>query len=103
MKNNQLASSNLDQKLLDHYVLLIGYINIQQSVLNNYAVVIESLKELSFNGSTTTATKANGLLDRFEKAETLLCLLMINKPVLLLEELNKSLQSKSANISGKIH
>ncbi|KAI6658198.1 hypothetical protein LOD99_15467 [Oopsacas minuta] len=72
-----------------------------KSVVDNYLAVIKSSKEMSLSESITTATKANGLLDRFQKAETLSGLLMTLKPIYLLEQLNKSLQGKSMNVSSK--
>ena len=54
------------------------------------------------NGVTETATKANGLLERFQKGNVLLGLMTAAKPVALLEQLNSALQAKSANVSGML-
>ncbi|XP_033122730.1 zinc finger MYM-type protein 1-like [Anneissia japonica] len=70
-----------------------------ESVIKNYAAVIKSLTEMS-EGEGGTATKANGLLDRFEKGEVLLALQMINKPLAILETLNNGLQARTLIISG---
>ena len=53
-------------------------------------------------GITESAAKANGLLDRFQKGETLLGLMIAARPVALLEQLNSVLQAKSANVSGML-
>ena len=41
-----------------------------QSALDQYPVVLQSLQEMA-SGVTDTATKANGLLDRFQKGKSL--------------------------------
>lgn len=69
--------------------------------MNNYGAVLESLEEMSMSGTSDTATKANGLLDRFQKGEILLALNMVNKPLSLLETLSTGLQARTATISGK--
>jgi len=53
-------------------------------------------------GEIDTATKANGLLDRFQKGKVFLGLKMATKLVAILEQLNSALQTKSANISGML-
>ena len=50
-------------------------------------------------GETDTATKANGLLDRFGR---LSWVELAAKPVAILEHLNSALQAKSANVSGMV-
>lgn len=72
------------------------------SVKDNYKAVLESLREMASSGSTESAAKANGLLDRFEKGETYLSLEMVTKPIAALEQLNRSCQARSAVVSGKI-
>ena len=53
-------------------------------------------------GVTESAAKKNGLLDRFQKGETLLGLMIAARPVVLPEQLNSELQAKSANVSGML-
>ena len=72
-----------------------------QSALDQYPVVLQSLQEMA-SGVTDTATKANGLLDRFQKGKVFLGLTMAAKPVAILEQLNSALQAKSANVSGMV-
>nr|XP_054761170.1 zinc finger MYM-type protein 1-like [Lytechinus pictus] len=72
------------------------------SVMDNYDVVIVSLREMSKSGSGETSVKANGLLDRFDKGQTLLGLQMAIKPIAILEQLNSAMQARSANISGML-
>ena len=72
-----------------------------QSALDNYPAILQSLSEMK-NGVTETATKANGLLERFQKGNVLLGLMTAAKPVALLEQLNSALQAKSANVSGML-
>ncbi|XP_071817210.1 zinc finger MYM-type protein 1-like [Apostichopus japonicus] len=71
------------------------------AVIQNYEAILASLEEMS-HGISDTSAKANGLLDRFQKAEVLLALKVANKPLASLETLNRGLQSKSANISGML-
>ena len=73
-----------------------------QSALDNYPAILQSLNEMAEVGVTKTATKANGLLDRFQKGHTLLGLKITAKPVALLEQLNGALQGKSAYVSGML-
>ena len=54
------------------------------------------------SGVTDTATKANGLLDRFQKGKVFFGLTMAAKPVAILEQLNSALQAKSANVSSMV-
>ncbi|XP_072016938.1 zinc finger MYM-type protein 1-like [Amphiura filiformis] len=71
-----------------------------ESVVNNYKVVLDSLETMAQSSTSDTATKANGLLDRFQKGEVLLALRMVNKPLALLETLNAGLQARTATMSG---
>ncbi|XP_041463845.1 uncharacterized protein LOC121414858 [Lytechinus variegatus] len=72
------------------------------SVKDNYKAVLESLREMASSGSTESAAKANGLLDRFEKGETYLSLEMVTKPIAALQQLNRSCQARSAVVSGML-
>ncbi|XP_072169903.1 zinc finger MYM-type protein 1-like [Diadema setosum] len=72
------------------------------SVLDNYEIILCSLQELSTSGTGETSVKANGLFDRFEKGHTLLGLQMAMKPIAILEQLNSTLQARSANVSGML-
>ena len=73
-----------------------------QSALDNYSTILLSLKEMADVGATESATKANGLLDLFQKGETLLGLMVASRPVALLEQLKCALQAKPANVSGML-
>ena len=70
-----------------------------QSALDQYPVFLQSLEEMK-SGVTDTAMKANGLLERFQKGKVFLGLTMATKPVAMLEQLNRALQAKAANVSG---
>ena len=72
-----------------------------QSALDQYPVVLQSLQEMA-SGVTDTATKANGLLDRFLKGKFFLGLTMAAKLFAILEQLNSALQAKSTNVSGMV-
>ncbi len=72
-----------------------------QSALDQYPAILQSLEEMA-RDETDTATKANGLFDRFQKGKVFLGLKMAAKPVAILEQLNSALQSKSANMSGMV-
>jgi hypothetical protein len=69
-------------------------------VLSGYAHVLASLEVASEELATETATRASGLLRRFQDASTLLGLEMAMKVLPLLETLNRSLQSKTMTVSG---
>ena len=49
-----------------------------------------------------TAVKASGLHDVFRKGTTLLGLYMAQKPLALLQQLNSSLHTTAANVSGML-
>ena len=70
------------------------------ATLNYYESVIEFLEKSSQTSNKDVAAKARGLLQKFIKGETLFGLMMAIKPITALEQLNKGLQSKTANISG---
>ena len=74
-----------------------------KSALDQYPAILQSLDEMA-RGETDTATKANGLLDRFWKGKVYLGLKMAAKQVAILEQLNSALhaQAKSANVSGML-
>ena len=72
-----------------------------KSALDQYPAILQSLDEMA-RGVTDTATKANGLLDRFRKGKVYLGLKMAVKLVAILEQLNSALQAKSANVSGML-
>ena len=73
-----------------------------QSVIDQYEAVLESLYDMSQSSSGEIATKASGMLDRFQEGQTLLLLNMALKVFSILEQLNRSLQSKSVTVSGMI-
>ena len=73
-----------------------------KSALDDYSNILLSLKEMADVGATESATKANGLLDPFQKGETLLRLMVASRPVALLEQLNSALEAKSATVSGML-
>ena len=72
-----------------------------KAVFDNYKNVLESLDEIKKSGNSDTADKAHNLALCFGKGETYLRLLMAIKPLTVLEQLNRSFQARSANISGK--
>ncbi|QQP39089.1 Hypothetical protein FKW44_019858 [Caligus rogercresseyi] len=57
---------------------------------------------MASSGTSESAVKENGLLDRFEKGATYLSLEMVTKPIVALEQLNRSCQSRSAIVSGML-
>jgi len=73
-----------------------------QSVIDQYEAVLESLSDMSQSSNGEIATKASGLLDRFQEGQTLLLLNMALAVFSILEQLNRSLQSKSVTVSGMI-
>jgi hypothetical protein len=73
-----------------------------QTVLDQYEAVLCSLEEMSGSSKTDTATKAAGLLVRFQQGSTVCGLQMASQLFGLLEQLNRSLQSTSITMSGMI-
>jgi hypothetical protein len=71
------------------------------SVIDQYGAVLSSLEDLSASHGETAA-KANGLLNSFRSAVTLLGLKTALKLFGPLEELNRCLQSSSATLSGML-
>ena len=69
------------------------------TVLSQYETVLSSLEEMASVGSGS-GTRANGLLDRFQKGKTVLGLLVASEVLGELECLNKSLQKQSQTIAG---
>lgn len=69
------------------------------TVLSQNEAVLCSLEEMSSVGSQN-GTRANGLLDRFQKGNTVLGLLVASEVLGELECLNKSLQKQSQTIKG---
>jgi hypothetical protein len=51
-----------------------------QSAFDQYLAILQSLEEMAC-GETDNATKANGILDRFQKGKVFLGLKMTAKPV----------------------
>ena len=53
------------------------------------------------SGSSDAANTANSLLISFERGSTYLTLKIATKPIAAMENLNVSLQSRTASIDGK--
>lgn len=62
------------------------------SVPKQYEAVLLSLEEMASTGGSETATKANGLVDRLQKENTVLGLHLALEVFEEMECLNKSLQ-----------
>jgi len=69
------------------------------TVLSQYEAVLSTSEEMASVGSDT-GTRANGLLDSFQKGKTVLGMLVASEVLGELECLNKSLQKQSQTISG---
>jgi hypothetical protein len=72
------------------------------TVLDQYEAVLCSLEEMSGSSKTDTATKAAGLLARFQQGSTVCGLKIASQLFGPLEQLNRSLQSTSITMSGMI-
>lgn len=72
------------------------------SVLDQYAVVLASLESYSKEVKDEPAAKARGLLNQLQQGTTVLGLKVSVMIFSRLEQLNKSLQSVSATVSGMI-
>lgn len=70
------------------------------SVLKQYVAVLLSLEEMASTGGSETAMKANGLLDRFQKGNTVLGLHLALEVLEEIECLNKSLQKQTITVAG---
>ena len=64
--------------------------------------MLRSLEKFAQGGNTDSANKATGLLDRFEKGNTLLMLQTALQVFTPLENLNRVLQAESATLSGMV-
>lgn len=69
------------------------------TVLSQYEAVLSTLEEMASVGSDS-GTRANGLLERFQKGKTVLGLMVASDVLAELKCLNKSLQKQSQTISG---
>lgn len=74
-----------------------------ESVLKQYPTVLASLDEASDVLSKDTASTASRLFDAFVKKKTLLALLIAQPILEMLENLNKSLQSRTATACSMMH
>ncbi len=72
------------------------------SVITQYKAVLDSLESMSDNGNSDTAVKARGLKARFQQGVIVLGLKVALLIFSILEQLNKSLQARNANVSGMI-
>lgn len=70
------------------------------SVLKQYDALLLSLEEMASTCGSETATKANGLLDRFQKGNTVLGLHLALEVLEEMECLNKSLQKQTSTVAG---
>lgn len=69
------------------------------SVLKQYDAVLLSLEEMASTAGSETATKANGVLDRFQKGNRVLELHLALEVFEEIECLNKSLQKQTSTVS----
>ena len=67
-----------------------------------YKHILSSLDEASSTLIGETGARASGLYARLAQAETLLCLRIVADPLALLENFNKSLQSRRMTVSGML-
>jgi len=72
------------------------------SVLDHYAVVLASLETYASEVTDEAAAKASGLLNQLQQGTTALGLKVAVLVFSRIEQLNKSLQSASATVSGMI-
>lgn len=73
-----------------------------RAVLDQYEEVILSLEAMATSGSSDTCITARGLLERFQKGHTYLGLLLASEALTELENLNRSLQSRTESVSGML-
>lgn len=71
-----------------------------RAVLGQYEAVLSSLEEMASSGSSDTATTARGLLEQFQKGNTVLGLLLASEVIGELECLNYSLQKSTGTVTG---
>ncbi len=74
-----------------------------RATLAQYGSILTALEEMaSSNVTDNTASRANGLLERLEKGNTILGLLLGQELLMRLEGLNLSLQARGKAISGML-
>lgn len=73
-----------------------------RTILNQYEAVLDSLLHLSTSSVGDTGTKASGLYHHFNEEKMCLLLQIALNVFEILEQLNRSLQARSATISGMI-
>lgn len=73
-----------------------------RSLITQYESVLASLTEMSQSMSGESATKANGLLERFEQGSTYLGLLVALNVFSVLDQFNAAMQARSATIGGML-
>lgn len=71
-----------------------------RAVIGQYEEVLQSLEEMAASGSSDTCRTARGLLERFQKGQVVLGLFLASQVLEHLECLNRSLQSKTATVTG---
>ncbi|XP_016419414.1 zinc finger MYM-type protein 1-like [Sinocyclocheilus rhinocerous] len=72
------------------------------SVLTQYEAVLTALEKMASSSTHDTASKANGLRERFQKGNTVLGLLLTQDIMIGLEGLNTSLQGREATVGGML-
>ena len=74
-----------------------------QRVLDQYEAVLDGLESISQTQNTSeTSIKARGLLVQFQEGKTLLGIKIASDIIVILEELNRSLQATNATVSGML-
>lgn len=73
-----------------------------QATLQQYSSILDSLEEASRDLGGDPASRASGLLCRFQAGSTLFALMLANEILTPLESLNKSLQSTKTSVSGML-
>ena len=71
-------------------------------ITTQYNAVLRSLQSFSKSANSETASKSNGLLDRFEDGSTLLMLRIALSVFTPLENLNRALQAESSTLNGML-
>lgn len=72
------------------------------AILGQYEAVLAALEEMASSNTSDTASRANGLHERFQKGTTVLGLFLAKEVMMGLEGLNTSLQGRGKTVGGML-
>ncbi len=72
------------------------------AILGQYEAVLAALEEMASSNTSDTASRANGLYERFQKGTTVLGLFLAKEVMMGLEGMNTSLQGRGKKVGGML-